>query len=606
MGNGIGGRAKSEKLRKRRLLLGLVAFVSTVAFGSAGFRVYPRLNEERLLKRARSAIAVGDLRSGYFSAARALQVNPQSVAAVTLLVNLAERQGDPGLLSWKRRLVEIQPVAVENRISLAETALALGQPNLANEALRPTAATAPVNSKYHHLAGRVARALEDFPKAEAEFAVASKLQPENLQFAFDLATQRLDSGNLETHAAGKHTLEQLMERNPEIFAQCCRTLIREAISAGDANRSLLMARRLQNSHDASFLDRIILLDLLHRTKSAEYTSFLTQLQEISAADPEDVFALLSWMNANGAAMSAIDWSRSLSPALRSTLQVRVAMAESLAVLRDWDKLNDFVTVPSKGPSPATHTPAKSSTLRGSPWGPYEFERLAFSAAILRARGDRNYSHTVWELAVREAGNRPDAHLTLAGYVAEWGWEEETDALWRVAMGTIEPDWALKVLYQQYDRARSAAGMYKVMTRSTELHPNDLSAKNNRAFLGILLGTDLEKETNLARETYEAKPDDPNFRTTYGLGLLMQSHGKKAVELMRSLPEEQLEAPQIAVYYGIFLANEGSWELAGRFLQLGKNAKLLPEEKRLVERAEAQVNWSSQAKTADKISPAAKP
>jgi hypothetical protein len=51
----------------------------------------------------------------------------------------------------------------------------------------------------------------------------------------------------------------------------------------------------------------------------------------------------------------------------------------------------------------------------------------------------------------------------------------------------------------------------------------------------------------------------------------------------------LDRPQIAVYYGVLLANIGDfWRARRKFLDLGKKANLLPEEKKLVEKAQLTV------------------
>ena len=53
--------------------------------------------------------------------------------------------------------------------------------------------------------------------------------------------------------------------------------------------------------------------------------------------------------------------------------------------------------------------------------------------------------------------------------------------------------------------------------------------------------------------------------------------------MSQLKPEDLEKPQIAAYYGIFLAAAGD-PRAPEFLDLGSQAQLLPEEKMLLEKA----------------------
>jgi predicted Zn-dependent protease len=203
------------------------------------------------------------------------------------------------------------------------------------------------------------------------------------------------------------------------------------------------------------------------------------------------------------------------------------------------------------------------------------------------------SQAAWKLAVKEAGNRPAAHLALARYALTWGWDEQIDQLWNASKGSIKPEWAVKLLYQHYDHAQSAAGMYRALARATELMPDDLAVKNNYAYFGALLGIDVDKAASLAEEVYKARPENADFRSTYAFALLMQGHSKEGLELMRALSEDQLKAPSVATCYGELLAEEGLWKEAPPYLEIGKTGKLLQEEQRMVENAEAKVRFKAE-------------
>jgi hypothetical protein len=56
--------------------------------------------------------------------------------------------------------------------------------------------------------------------------------------------------------------------------------------------------------------------------------------------------------------------------------------------------------------------------------------------------------------------------------------------------------------------------------------------------------------------------------------------------MESLNVEQLQEPSIAAYYGVILIAAGENEKAREYLKLGDSAKLLPEEKALIAKAES--------------------
>jgi len=61
--------------------------------------------------------------------------------------------------------------------------------------------------------------------------------------------------------------------------------------------------------------------------------------------------------------------------------------------------------------------------------------------------------------------------------------------------------------------------------------------------------------------------------------------EKASQLPGDFSETELERPQIAAYYGVILAGSGDFPQAAKFLDLGAKANLLPEEGKLLEKAQ---------------------
>jgi len=59
-----------------------------------------------------------------------------------------------------------------------------------------------------------------------------------------------------------------------------------------------------------------------------------------------------------------------------------------------------------------------------------------------------------------------------------------------------------------------------------------------------------------------------------------------LKVMNGLSDSQLRDPSLAAYYGVVLAAAGDRARAREFLKLAASAKLLPEEKQLVTKAES--------------------
>ena len=66
---------------------------------------------------------------------------------------------------------------------------------------------------------------------------------------------------------------------------------------------------------------------------------------------------------------------------------------------------------------------------------------------------------------------------------------------------------------------------------------------------------------MAREVYEQEPKNPDYSATYAFSLYLQGDVKKALQALAGFPEAEWERPQIAAYYGVFVANIGDFSRA---------------------------------------------
>src|SRR5205807_10547084 len=110
----------------------------------------------------------------------------------------------------------------------------------------------------------------------------------------------------------------------------------------------------------------------------------------------------------------------------------------------------------------------------------------------------------------------------------------------------------------------------------------------------LLNAKPEGEGRVAAEVYHKAPANPAYMTTDAYSLLSQGNAKEALRIMSSLSEEQLSDATISTYYGIFLAANGD-QKARPYLDFGKRASLLPEEKALIDKAYASLNSRNRAR-----------
>ena len=141
--------------------------------------------------------------------------------------------------------------------------------------------------------------------------------------------------------------------------------------------------------------------------------------------------------------------------------------------------------------------------------------------------------------------------------------------------------ALSDLNKRYSAAGKTHELLRVAQAALEAEPGDILKKNNVAYLSMLLEANVDKAFAMAAEVYQQSPENPQFASTYALSLYRQRNFNEALRVLRLLSAEQLEDPSVALCYGILLAERGSEEDAGHYLELARRGSLLPEEKALI-------------------------
>jgi len=135
---------------------------------------------------------------------------------------------------------------------------------------------------------------------------------------------------------------------------------------------------------------------------------------------------------------------------------------------------------------------------------------------------------------------------------------------------------------EIDRSRTdTLELYKESRQKFLAEPQNVTARNNYILLALLSKQNVDSAHQLARALYKEHPADPAVAASYGLSLYDQDKPDEAVTVMDTLKPEQLNEPVIASYYGLFLAAAGHAEKAQKYLQLGAQAAMLPEEKTLI-------------------------
>jgi predicted Zn-dependent protease len=268
---------------------------------------------------------------------------------------------------------------------------------------------------------------------------------------------------------------------------------------------------------------------------------------------------------------ALDYTKTLPAETLKTWPVPVALADAHIRLGEWQKLESEATTAN--------------------WGKFDFLRHASLARTFREQHRQIDFDREWNLTLKQANSAEALSFTIDA-ISDWNWQNEmADLLWALSKHPEKQKEALVTLYQHYAKTSDTQGLYRVLVRLEELDSSNLDVQNNLAQVGLLLNANPEEARRAAAEVYHKAPKNPAYTTTYAYSLLSQGNSKEALRLMKTLNQDELSNPTISAYYGIFLAANGD-ETARSYLDFGKQANLLPEEKALIDKAYASLDSRS--------------
>jgi cellulose synthase operon protein C len=554
--------------RKRRIRLALVALALVLVVGAGiwwGRPAYRQWKERRFVAQAQAFVAKGDYANGSLCARQALSINPSNLVACQLIAGLAEMAGSPALLDWRKRIAEVSPTP-ENRLALASTALRLQQPPyaLAVQILDDLRAGGATNlPTFHVVSADLALRLKELDKAESHFAVAGRLDPTNEVYKLNLATLRLSSTNAVLAAEGRAVLESL-HRSTNLGAVALRSLANDALRRQDFAAAAACLGELIANPRCTTEDRLQHLSLLLRDKGPDFTAYLESLKQRASTNGAELRGLSAWFIQHDRAGEALLWLTNLPPAIRAQQPAPLAITEAYVALTNWSAVQGF--------------------LADKRWEDLEFLRLALlSQASLQQK--QITAATLWRSALRETGDRLGPQVMLIGLADAWQRaDDKEELLWHVYERHPGERWTLRELGRLYQAQSNTRGLNRLFGVLSELNPKDFEVRNNLAATSLLLKVNVNRAYELARELHNERPDQAIIASTYAFALHLRGNTKEGLTVFQKLTPEALQDPPVALYYGILLSGSGQPAQARKYLDLVQPAKLLPEEKQLLETA----------------------
>lgn len=549
-------------MRKTILALFFVGIFAGLALG--GRTLYRHWSTERSVSRARIAIAKGDYENGLLWLRQALAADSRRVDAIRMMGDFAELVRSPSAVGWRSRLVEVDPVPVTNRFMLARIAIAQREFVVAFKALDSVGAAEKKSSEYHKLFGALALATRSFQAAEAHFEQAVELEPDNPVPSVQLGVLLIQRNEPAQTTRGLRILEAL-RTNSIVRLDALRHLAFDAFRRTNYSRALRFGEEAVAEPNAAQSDRIMHLNLLVGAQSPQLNRTLTAYQKSALTNSHQAFEIGRWMLGSLGPAKAFSWLQSVPAGIATNLPVTLVVADCLLGMTNWAGLQRLV--------------------QGQRWGELEYMRSMYLTRALIEQGLTTASKTEWSKSIRDAIGHLDRLEALQGMAANWGWVQESeDTLWLIVNRYPAQKRAFVALSERLLAAGKTRSLLTLYALRIKLDPNDLSVKNNLAAVALLLGAEEHHPHQLARAVYESQTNNPTFAATYAFSLHLQMKTSESLKVMGQLAPEQLEKPNIAGYYGLFLASTGDKAKARKYLDMAGEMRQLPEEIQLFQRA----------------------
>ena len=290
-----------------------IAFLVGVFLVSYGSKLFEDWRERRLLEEATTLLQQGNLSHAAQMAQDLARRHPDSLAALSILADAAERQNLEEAVAWRERIALLLPKDPESQLNLASAALRFGKIDLARDALNRVYPSDRDSAAFHVVAGWLARAEGNLAEQEEQFAAAVKKEPKNDLYQFNLAALQIRSKDADKSKDARDTLERLITTAP-YRTGALRALLNDAVERNDRTTADSFAQQLQMSPEVTFSDYLLCLNFYQKLDEKKFRRLLEKVKPFAARNASDLASLIDWMNQNGLAGDVVKWVDKLPPA----------------------------------------------------------------------------------------------------------------------------------------------------------------------------------------------------------------------------------------------------------------------------------------------------
>ena len=551
--------------RRRRIFRNwvLVAIVTIAAVTCGVF--YKSWRAQSLHRAARAAMDRGDYGEAWLKAQWAFRLDEKFAPACVTLAEIGEHERFSEAVAWRGRVLEIGGESTGALLAYAACAQSFGKGDVAKAALDRVPEADRQREDFLVVAGAVASDAGDAAGAVRCYETARRINPAKAEYRLALGKVQIASGDYLMREEGRRVLAE-MAGDAALGVVALRTLIANCEIYKEPQAALRHTQQLVALPAHEFGDELLRLRLLRESGNEGFDAYLAAVQQKAEGNPGDATAVLVWMTRAGLAGKAIEWALKSAPAVGQFAEVRPALAACHLIVGDW--------------------PALLAATQSGSWKGVEHVRHAYRAHAYREQGESARAHTEWNNALGIAAKKAEALGWLAEMASRWKWPEEMEqSLWALLEQTPGNSLALETLSNEYVAKQNTTGLRRIAVHRVKADPEDEDAQHDFAMLSLLLGTELERARTMAKTLCQKHPGNAAYATAHAFALHSAKRTTEGLAVLEALSPQQLEEPATAAYYGILLAANNSPEKALRFLKIGREASLLPEEKTLVEKAE---------------------
>src|SRR5205807_3464198 len=345
-----------------------------------------------------------------------------------------------------------------------------------------------------------------------------------------------------------------------------RALLNDAIQRSNLEAADRFAQELQLSPQVTFSDDLLCLDFYKKLDQKKLATLLEKVKPVAAREPDDLAALMGWMNANGMSADVLRWMEKLPPEKTSSPPAAIEVADAFSAQKNWARLRRWT--------------------KGGDWGESEYLRLAYQAyARQQSRQEWTEAESLWHDAERACEENSEREIRLARLASKWKLPAQAEQLWlRVAHDPLSRREALDSLFAIYRANNDLPNLYLTAMRLHETSPDEPLIAAEYARLSMILDRNSSEGQRVAKEAFDQAPTEPPCVVAQALSLNSQGRTSDGIAVLQKLAPEKLHDARVALYLAVLLLDDGKADAAHEFIDAANSGFVFPEEKKLLQEA----------------------